>query len=118
MFYYLEGLVTHTEPYIAVIDCGGVGYLCHVTTMTQSRIKQGQKARLYTHLNVREHAFELYGYPRIQEPNCFFLLVVWSSDGRILPRSDKSCQDIASNMRSEPVELVVRAHSQPTDHFL
>ena len=54
MFYYLEGIVAHMEPFIAVIDCGGVGYLCHVTTMTQARIKQGQKARLYTHLNVRE----------------------------------------------------------------
>ena len=39
MFYYLEGIVAHMEPFIAVIDCGGVGYLCHVTTMTQARIK-------------------------------------------------------------------------------
>ncbi len=81
MFYYLEGLVTHTEPYIAVIDCGGVGYLCHVTTMTQSRIKQGQKARLYTHLNVREDAMELYGFADIEERNCFLLLVGISGVG-------------------------------------
>ena len=26
MFYYLSGTVTHIEPYLAVIDCGGVGY--------------------------------------------------------------------------------------------
>ena len=26
MFYYLEGKVAHVEPYLAVIDCGGVGY--------------------------------------------------------------------------------------------
>lgn len=24
MFYYLEGKVAHVEPYLAVIDCGGV----------------------------------------------------------------------------------------------
>ena len=28
MFYYLEGKVAHVEPYLAVIDCGGVGYAC------------------------------------------------------------------------------------------
>ena len=32
-----------TRSPIAVIDCGGVGYLCHVTTMTQSRIRQGKR---------------------------------------------------------------------------
>ena len=26
MFYYLSGTVAHVEPYLAVIDCGGVGY--------------------------------------------------------------------------------------------
>ena len=81
MFYYLEGTVAHTEPYIAVIDCGGVGYLCHVTTMTQSRIRQGQKARLYTHLNVREDAMEIYGFSDIEERNCFLLLVGISGVG-------------------------------------
>ena len=24
MFYYLEGKVAHVEPYLAVIDCGGL----------------------------------------------------------------------------------------------
>lgn len=81
MFYYLEGIVAHTEPFIAVIDCGGVGYLCHVTTMTQSRLKLGQKARLYTHLNVREDAMELYGFADIEERNCFLLLVGISGVG-------------------------------------
>ena len=71
MFYYLEGTVAHTEPYLTVIDCGGVGYLCHVTAMTQARIKQGQKARLFTHLNVREDAMELFGFATKQEREMF-----------------------------------------------
>ena len=25
MFYYLNGTVAHIEPYLVVIDCGGVG---------------------------------------------------------------------------------------------
>ena len=34
MFYYLEGKVAHVEPYLAVIDCGGVGYACKTTNTT------------------------------------------------------------------------------------
>ena len=28
MFYYLNGVVAHMAPFLAVIDCGGVGYAC------------------------------------------------------------------------------------------
>ena len=31
MFYYVSGTVAHVEPYLAVIDCGGVGYACKKT---------------------------------------------------------------------------------------
>ena len=31
MYYYVSGTVAHVEPYLAVIDCGGVGYACRTT---------------------------------------------------------------------------------------
>ena len=34
MFYYVSGTVAHVEPYLAVIDCGGVGYACKTTSTT------------------------------------------------------------------------------------
>ena len=34
MFYYLQGTVAHMAPYLAVIDCGGVGYACKSTHHT------------------------------------------------------------------------------------
>ena len=37
MYYYVSGTVAHVEPYLAVIDCGGVGYACRTTTYTLSR---------------------------------------------------------------------------------
>ena len=58
MFYYLSGTVTHIEPYLAVIDCGGVGYACRTTSYTLSALKKGDKGKLFTHLNVREDAME------------------------------------------------------------
>lgn len=75
MFYYLSGLVAHIEPHMAVIDCGGVGYACRTTTYTLSNIKQGEKAKLFTHLNVREDAMELYGFATAEELNLFQQLI-------------------------------------------
>ena len=51
MFYYLEGKVAHVEPYLAVIDCGGVGYACRTTAYTLSSLKKGDKGKLFTYLN-------------------------------------------------------------------
>ena len=81
MFYYLSGTVGHVEPYLAVIDCGGVGYACRTTTYTLSALKKGEKAKLYTHLNVREDAMELYGFSTQEERNLFELLISVSGVG-------------------------------------
>ena len=34
MFYYLDGTVAEILPYLAVIDCGGVGYACKTVSYT------------------------------------------------------------------------------------
>ena len=81
MFYYLNGIVAHTGPYLAVIDCGGVGYACKTTNYTLSALKQGEKAKLYTYLHVREEIFELYGFATENELNCFQMLIGVSGVG-------------------------------------
>ena len=60
MFYYVNGTVTELEAGLAVIDCGGVGYACATTNYTLSQLKKGERAKLYTYLNVREDAMELF----------------------------------------------------------
>ena len=75
MFYYLEGKVAHVEPYLAVIDCGGVGYACRTTNHTIRQLKKGEVKRLYTYLNVGDGIFELYGFATEQELNSFKLLI-------------------------------------------
>ena len=81
MFYYVSGTVAHVEPNLAVIDCGGVGYACRTTNQTLSRLKTGEKGKLYTHLYVREELFELYGFATENELNCFRLLIGVSGVG-------------------------------------
>ena len=81
MFYYVNGTVAHLAPYLAVIDCGGVGYACRTTNNTLTRLKKGETARLYTYLNVREDAMELYGFYSENELNCFQMLIGVSGVG-------------------------------------
>ena len=81
MFYYLEGKVAHVEPYLAVIDCGGVGYACRTTNHTIRQLKKGEVKRLYTYLNVGDGIFELYGFATEQELNSFKLLIGVSGVG-------------------------------------
>jgi len=81
MFYYLKGKVAHVAPYLAVIDCGGVGYACKTTNNTLGALTVGQEGKLYTHLNVREDAMELYGFASENERNCFQMLIGVSGVG-------------------------------------
>ena len=81
MFYYVEGKVAHIEPYLAVIDCGGVGYACRTTNHTISQLKKGEGERLYTYLHVGDGIFDLYGFATEQELNSFKLLIGVSGVG-------------------------------------
>ena len=81
MFYYLKGTVGHLAPGLAVIDCGGVGYACQTTTYTLSALKAGESAKLYTYLNVREDAMELFGFISENERDCFQMLLGVSGVG-------------------------------------
>ena len=81
MFYYLDGTVAEILPYLAVIDCGGVGYACKTTNNTLSRLKKGQRGKLYTYLNVGEDVFDLYGFATQNELTTFKLLLGVSGVG-------------------------------------
>lgn len=83
MFYYINGtLVTMGEDY-AAIDCGGVCYKLWISGTTYSAIapQLGAKAKLYTHLNVREDVMELYGFATEEEQELFKLLIGVSGVG-------------------------------------
>ena len=81
MFYYVQGTVAHIGPYLAVIDCGGVGYACHTTNHTIAALTRDKSAKLYTYLHVREGVFELYGFISESELNCFEMLIGVSGVG-------------------------------------
>ena len=82
MFYSLTGRVAHTEPGLAVIDVGGVAFKCFTSMNTLRNLPRlGENATLYTHLNVREDALDLFGFLTQGELNCFKLLTGISGVG-------------------------------------
>ena len=81
MFYYLEGTITIMDTNLAVVDCGGVGYACHTTNTTLAQLRVGKQARLYTYCNIREDAFDIYGFFSREELNCFEQLLSVSGVG-------------------------------------
>ena len=81
MFYYVSGTVAHVEPYLAVIDCGGVGYACKTTSTTIAQLQVGKAGKLYTYLHVGEGIFDLYGFATESELGCFRQLIGVSGVG-------------------------------------
>ena len=82
MIYSLRGKLIHVGENTAVIECGGVGYLCSTTRNTLNALPaQGSEVMLNTYMNVREVAIELFGFATIAEQNCFRRLTSVSGVG-------------------------------------
>lgn len=102
MYYCVTGKLIYTEPYLAVVSCGGVGYKCATTLTTQSALGPlGSEVTLYTHLNVREDALDLYGFFTTEECSAFKLLTGVSGVG------PKSAIAILSDMRPDQLALCI-----------
>jgi Holliday junction DNA helicase RuvA len=81
MFYYLEGKVAIINQNQVVIDIGGVGYSCMVTTKTISKLDQEKTAKLYTYCYIKEDIFDIYGFYDTSEKRCFEHLLSVSGVG-------------------------------------
>ena len=101
MFYYLNGTVTHTEQNMAVIDVGGVGYKCSVTTFTMSRLNVGKTSKLYTYCHIKEDAFDIYGFYDMSEKRSFEMLLTVSGVG------PKAALSILSTVTPENLALAI-----------
>lgn len=101
MFYHIDGIVSAVEPYLAVIDCGGVGYALNTSLNSLGQLKVGQRAKMYTFLQVREEVFELYGFCTQAEKRCFEMLISVSGVG------PKAALSILSSNTPEGVTMAI-----------
>ena len=100
MFYSLTGKLVHMEPGVVAIECGGVAFKCFTSMNTQKNMPRiGETATVYTHLNVREDALDLYGFSTKSELNCYKMLTTISGVG------PKAALSILSEMTPEGVAM-------------
>lgn len=114
MIYSLRGTLIHIEPSFVVIECGGVGYKCFTTMSTQRLLpKLNSEAMLYTHLNIREDAAELFGFASTSELSCFRLLTSVSKVGpkvAVSILSELSPEQLAICIASSDSKAITRAN--------
>lgn len=73
MYEYLDGEIAARSAARVVLDVGGVGYDVHVPL--GSRFPASGRARVWTHLVVREDAHTLCGFPDRETRDLFRLLL-------------------------------------------
>ncbi len=81
MFEYISGRIAETGPTHIVIDVNGIGYLLHISLNTYSRVESKTEAQLFVHENIREDAYQLYGFADPSERELFRQLISVSGIG-------------------------------------
>ena len=67
---------------MVAVECGGVAFSCATSMNTQRHMTRiGETVTLFTHLNVREDALDLFGFATKSELNCFKMLTGISGVG-------------------------------------
>ena len=106
MFYYIRGRLTISNPTMAVVEAGGVGYKLTVSENTwrslpRPSLTDPKEVLLYTYFSVREDGVELYGFVNDRELSSFRMLLSVSGVG------PKAAMSILSLMTPEKFALAV-----------
>ncbi len=82
MLYSLTGEIVNIDQNGFAIQCGGVAFFCFSTMNTLQKIgAKGTQTTVFTYLNVREDAMELYGFYTKNELDAFRQLITVSGVG-------------------------------------
>ena len=82
MISYVRGELAAVEPKKAIVDVGGVGYGVYMPQQALSLLPQpGNEVKLYTYLNVKEDAMQLFGFLTKDDLEIFKLVIGVSGIG-------------------------------------
>lgn len=112
MLYSVRGKLIHTGISSAVVECGGVGYLCQTTLNTLKNLKLNTEVTLYTYLNVREDAIDLFGFSTQTELETFKNLISVSGVGPkagLSVLSELTPEQVAMAIASDDIKTITRA---------
>ena len=106
MFYSLTGNLVKTGAGFAAIDCGGVAFRCITSNQTLYEISGEKQVTLYTYLNVREDALDLFGFSTEYELEWFRMLISVNGVG------PKAALAILSELSAEKLALSISASDE------
>ena len=108
MIYSVRGNLILMDAGYAVVECGGVGYRVQTSITTQKQLKLNTETMLYTYMNVREDAMELFGFATKSELSTFKMLIGISGVG------PKVALAILSELSSEQIAMCVSSGDSKT----
>ena len=109
MINHLHGRLVEKSPTHAIIDCGGVGYLLHISLHTFSQLGSEENCRLYTHMVIREDSHNLFGFADEDERDVFRKLISVSGVGATTGRmilSSLSPMEVKEAIFNQEVGLI------------
>lgn len=76
MIYSLNGILSNLEDDFFVVKCAGIGFKCKSDLKTLSHLKNslGEEINVFTILNIRENAWDLFGFNDKIHVECFKML--------------------------------------------
>ncbi len=103
MIVSVRGVLVSVDAERAVLELGGVGVELLASGRTLSSLggRRGEEVSLFTYLNVREDALQLYGFLSARERSLFTLLIAVSGVG------PKVALSVLSGYSVEELELAV-----------
>ncbi|MDF2565496.1 MAG: Holliday junction ATP-dependent helicase ruvA [Massilibacillus sp.] len=81
MIGYVRGTISHIMIDTCFVDVQGVGYRVFIASSTRQKLMLNKEITLFTYLNVREDAMNLYGFYTQTEYDLFLKLISVSGIG-------------------------------------
>ncbi len=109
MIAYLKGEIVEILEDRVILEVGNIGYnLFMPMTSVDTALHVGVEAKIYTYLNVREDAMQLYGFLTKDDLNTFKLLLSVSGIG------PKAAIGVLSGMSADELRFAVLADDVKT----
>ncbi|MDP4276067.1 MAG: Holliday junction branch migration protein RuvA [Bacteroidota bacterium] len=109
MIEYIKGNVESLTPTSVVLDNHGIGYLLQISLNTYTAIQSQSECKLYVYEAIREDAYLLFGFSKMEERDIFLLLIGVSGVGANTARmilSSLTVEELKQGIVSENVSML------------
>lgn len=95
MIEFIKGEISDLSPTSVVLENNGIGYFLNISVNTYSEIQTMDHCRLYVYEAIREDAYILYGFAKVEEREAFKQLISVSGIGANTARVILSSLNVA-----------------------